>query len=113
VRCAGLDLRNNLKFTSFGHLTVLQVQVRQLLDEAFRILKQNEVTHLSEEPLSLRPERTLRALAWTGVPYSSLPRNEGVLGSSPGVGSVDLQDVRVLAKIAVGGVRTRCEHQPI
>ena len=38
VRRAGLDLRNNLKFTSFGHLNVLRVEVMQLLDEAFRIL---------------------------------------------------------------------------
>jgi hypothetical protein len=27
------------------------------------------------------------ARAWTPVPYSSFSRNEGVLGSSPGVGS--------------------------
>ena len=39
VRRAGLDLRNNLKFTSFGHLNVLRVEVMQLLDEAFRILE--------------------------------------------------------------------------
>ena len=30
------------------------------------------------------------ALAWTRVPYLSFPRNEGVPGSSPGVGSFDL-----------------------
>ena len=38
VRRAGLDLRNNLKFTSFGHLNVLRVEVMQVLDECFRIL---------------------------------------------------------------------------
>src|SRR5690348_13452483 len=38
VRRAGLDLRNNLKFTSFGHLNVLRVEVMQLLDECFAIL---------------------------------------------------------------------------
>jgi hypothetical protein len=43
VRRAGLDLRNNLKFTSFGHLNVLRVEVMQLLDEAFRILNSDDV----------------------------------------------------------------------
>ena len=43
VRRAGLDLRNNLKFTSFGHLNVLRVEVMQLLDEAFRILSAGDV----------------------------------------------------------------------
>jgi hypothetical protein len=38
ARRAGLDLRNNLKFTSCGHLNVLRVEVMQLLDEAFRFL---------------------------------------------------------------------------
>jgi hypothetical protein len=46
VRRAGLDLRNNLKFTSFGHLNVLRVEVMQLLDEAFRILNASDVTRL-------------------------------------------------------------------
>jgi hypothetical protein len=43
VRRAGLDLRNNLKFTSFGHVNVLRVEVMQLLDEAFRILNSEDV----------------------------------------------------------------------
>lgn len=43
VRRAGLDLRNNLKFTSFGHVNVLRVEVMQLLDEAFRILGSDDV----------------------------------------------------------------------
>jgi hypothetical protein len=43
VRRSGLDLRNNLKFTSFGHLNVLRVEVMQLLDEAFRILNSDDV----------------------------------------------------------------------
>jgi hypothetical protein len=38
VRRAGLDLRNNLKWLSFGHLNVLRVEVMQLLEEAFKIL---------------------------------------------------------------------------
>lgn len=46
VRRAGLDLRNNLKFTSFGHLNVMRVEVMQLLDEAFRILGSDDVKRL-------------------------------------------------------------------
>jgi hypothetical protein len=46
VRRAGLDLRNNLKFTSFGHLNVLRVEVMQLLDECFRILGAEDVKKL-------------------------------------------------------------------
>ena len=46
VRRAGLDLRNNLKFTSYGHLNVLRVEVMQLLDEAFRILDSDDVKRL-------------------------------------------------------------------
>jgi hypothetical protein len=46
VRRAGLDLRNNLKFTSYGHLNVLRVEVMQLLDEAFRILNSDDVKRL-------------------------------------------------------------------
>jgi hypothetical protein len=36
-----------------------------------------------------------RAREWTRVPYSSFPRNEGVPGSSPGVGFSDLQGFSV------------------
>jgi hypothetical protein len=46
VRRAGLDLRNNLKFTSYGHLNVLRVEVMQLLDEAFRILDSDDIKRL-------------------------------------------------------------------
>ncbi len=46
VRRAGLDLRNNLKFTSFGHLNVMRVEVMQLLEEAFRILSADDVRNL-------------------------------------------------------------------
>lgn len=46
VRRAGLDLRNNLKWTSFGHLNVLRVEVMQLLDEAFRILNSDDIKRL-------------------------------------------------------------------
>lgn len=46
VRRSGLDLRNNLKWTSFGHLNVLRVEVMQLLEEAFRILGSADVKSL-------------------------------------------------------------------
>lgn len=46
VRRAGLDLRNNMKFTSFGHLNVMRVEVMQLLEEAFRILGADDVRRL-------------------------------------------------------------------
>jgi len=46
VRRAGLDLRNNLKFTSYGHLNVLRVEVMQLLEEAFKILGSEDVMNL-------------------------------------------------------------------
>ncbi len=46
VRRAGLDLRNNLKFMSYGHLNVLRVEVMQLLDEAFRIVGADDVKRL-------------------------------------------------------------------
>lgn len=46
VRRAGLDLRNNLKHTSYGHLNVLRVEVMQLLDETFRVLGSQDVRSL-------------------------------------------------------------------
>src|SRR5271166_6841966 len=46
VRRAGLDLRNNLKFTSYGHLNVLRVEVMQLLDEAYRILGSDDIRRI-------------------------------------------------------------------
>lgn len=46
VRRAGLDLRNNLRFTSYGHLSVLRVEVMQLLEECFRILDSEDVKKL-------------------------------------------------------------------
>ncbi|HYV37720.1 MAG TPA: hypothetical protein VE988_18695 [Gemmataceae bacterium] len=46
VRRAGLDLRNNLKWTSFGHLNVMRVEVMQLLDESFRILNSDDIKRL-------------------------------------------------------------------
>jgi hypothetical protein len=46
VRRAGLDLRNDLKFASYGNLNVLRVEVMQLLDETFRILNAEDVRRL-------------------------------------------------------------------
>ena len=46
VRRSGLDLRNNLKFMSYGHLNVMRVEVMQLLDEAFRVLGSEDVRKL-------------------------------------------------------------------
>jgi hypothetical protein len=46
VRRAGLDLRNNLKFASYGHVNVLRVELMQLLEEAFRILDSDDVKRL-------------------------------------------------------------------
>jgi hypothetical protein len=46
VRRAGLDLRNNLKWLSFGHLNVMRVEVMQLLEESFKILNSEDVKRL-------------------------------------------------------------------
>ena len=46
VRRAGLDLRNNLKGASYGHVNVLRVEVLQLLEQAFEILGSEDVTRL-------------------------------------------------------------------
>jgi hypothetical protein len=46
VRRSGLDLRNNLKFMSFGDINVLRVEIMQLLDEAFRILNSEDIKDL-------------------------------------------------------------------
>lgn len=46
VRRAGLDLRNNLKWSSYGHVNVFRIEVLQLLDEAFKILGAEDVKKL-------------------------------------------------------------------
>jgi hypothetical protein len=46
VRRAGLDLRNNLKWLSFGDINVLRVEVMQLLEEAFKILNSPDIKRL-------------------------------------------------------------------
>lgn len=46
VRRAGLDLRNNLKFVSYGHLNVMTKELMMLLDDAFRILRSPDIRNL-------------------------------------------------------------------
>lgn len=46
VRRSGLDLRNNLKWLSFGHLNVMRVEVMQLLEESFKILNSEDIKRL-------------------------------------------------------------------
>lgn len=46
VRRSGLDLRNNVKLMSFGHLNVLRVELMQVLDDAFAILSSEDVKRL-------------------------------------------------------------------
>jgi hypothetical protein len=46
VRRSGLDLRNNLKWLSFGDVNVLRVEVMQLLEEAFKLLDAPDVKRL-------------------------------------------------------------------
>jgi hypothetical protein len=46
VRRAGLDLRNNLKDASYGHVNVLRLEVLQLLEKAFKILGADDVMRL-------------------------------------------------------------------
>jgi hypothetical protein len=43
VRRRAFDLRNNLKFASYGHVNVLRTEVMQLLEEAFRILDSEDI----------------------------------------------------------------------
>lgn len=46
IRRAGLDLRNNLKWSSYGHVNVFRIEVLQLLEEAFKILGADDVKRL-------------------------------------------------------------------
>src|SRR5215213_144128 len=46
VRRSGLDLRNNLKNASYGHVNILRIEVLQLLDEAFRIMGTDDIKNL-------------------------------------------------------------------
>lgn len=46
IRRSGLDLRNNLKWASYGHVNVLRIEVLQLLEEAFKILGADDIRKL-------------------------------------------------------------------
>lgn len=46
VRRAGLDLRDNLKNASYGHISVLRIEVMQLLEEAFAILGAQDILNM-------------------------------------------------------------------
>jgi hypothetical protein len=46
VRRAGLDLRGNLRWASYGHLAVLTAEVTQVLGDAFQILDAPDVKSL-------------------------------------------------------------------
>lgn len=91
VRRAGLDLRNDLKFASYGNLNVLRVEVMQLLDETFRILGSDDIrrlfgadtawdvieeilTHYFNERLETSPRQRMAVagreiLKWLAQPY--------------------------------------------
>ncbi|MEC4812573.1 MAG: hypothetical protein SAK29_04770 [Scytonema sp. PMC 1069.18] len=43
VRRAGLDLRNNLKNSSYGYINVLRVETSQALAEAFKVLESMDI----------------------------------------------------------------------
>jgi hypothetical protein len=43
VRRAGLDLRNNVKNSSYGYVNVLRVETSQALDEAFKVLSADDL----------------------------------------------------------------------
>jgi hypothetical protein len=46
VRRGGLDLRNNLKFVSYGHINAMRVELLRLLEEAFAILGASDIQKL-------------------------------------------------------------------
>lgn len=46
VRRAALDLRNNLKSASYGHVTPMRTETLQLLDEGFAVLNSPDVLRL-------------------------------------------------------------------
>lgn len=80
VRRAGLDLRNNLKWLSFGHLNVLRVEVMQLLEEAFKILDSDDVKRLfgADHPWDVIEEVLVR---YFGERLATSPRQRmGVTG---------------------------------
>ncbi|WP_199512596.1 hypothetical protein [Nucisporomicrobium flavum] len=91
VRRSGLDLRNNLKFASYGHINVLRVEVMALLEEAMTLLGAADIreqfgadnawdvveevlTRYFREPLSTSLRQRLAVsgrelLRWVAEPY--------------------------------------------
>ena len=91
VRRAGLDLRQNLKDASYGHVAVLRTEVMSLLEAAFEILESEDVKnlfgaptgwdtleetlkrHLGETPITSQRSRMAIAgreiLRWLAEPY--------------------------------------------
>jgi hypothetical protein len=91
VRRAGFDLRNNLKWASYGHINVLRAEVMQALEEAFNILSAPDVrelfgaengwdvleevlTRYFNEPLNTSPRQRMgvagrEIIRWLAEPY--------------------------------------------
>lgn len=91
VRRAGLDLRNNLRHVSYGHIAVMRTEVMSLLESAFAILGADDVMnlfgtttawdtleevqkrYLDESPLASQRSRMAVAgrdiLRWLAEPY--------------------------------------------
>lgn len=82
VRRAGLDLRNNLKFTSYGNVAVMRVEVMQLLSDAFKILGAEDVRALfgAEGPWDVMDEVLTRY--FKKIPVSSPRQRMAVTGRS-------------------------------
>lgn len=82
VRRAGLDLRNNLKFTSYGNVAVMRVEVMQLLNDAFKILGAEDVMALfgAEGPWDVVDEVLTRY--FKTIPVSSPRQRMAVTGRS-------------------------------
>jgi hypothetical protein len=80
VRRAGLDLRNNLKFTSYGNVAVMRVEVMQLLSDSFKILGSDDVRALfgAEGPWDVVDEVLTRY--FNRIPVSSPRQRMAVTG---------------------------------
>lgn len=80
VRRAGLDLRNNLKFTSYGNVAVMRIEVMQLLSDAFKILGAEDVKALfgAEGPWDVVDEVLTRY--FKKIPVSSPRQRMAVTG---------------------------------
>jgi hypothetical protein len=138
VRRAALDLRNNLKFASYGHVNVLRIEVMQLLEESFRILNAPDVreqfgsehawdvieevlTRYLKAPLETSPRQRMavtgrKMLKWVGQPFVLQSRRapfETLLGSIAGDAEEWLTSAETLglAARAARGAQVS-EHDP-